>query len=279
FSFGVPRRQYPVRSGQNRVSAATDGLLSPAYWVLISEYSAPRIATMTFRSLLLLAAWCLLPSPVQGQGKIALVTKDFLLSPEVLADAKDGSLCLAHSVLLADELGATDFHQSEELTERIQAKKVFALDSVDVTDAELFQFGGAKEILVNGKPVPKVEKLTSTGWTRAKVPVSALKAGENEVILKGGQLLIEPGGQPGRSFKSSDAGKTWGKALGKEKQPGEYLIRLRLGRYASRGVAQSQVHDLWSAGPNNIATPAKLLGVEGLVGLSKGQPQGTKLSA
>src|SRR5262245_10382253 len=61
---------------------------------------------------------------------------DFLLSPEAVTD--DGSVRLARSVLLADETGATDFHQTEPLSERVRAKKVFALDSADVTGAELF---------------------------------------------------------------------------------------------------------------------------------------------
>src|SRR5262245_61601606 len=118
---------------------------------------------MALRGFFLLAACCLLPSPVLGQGKIALVTKDFLLSPEVVADGKDGSLRLAHSVLLADEVGATDFHQGEVLTDRIQAKKVFVLDSADATDAELVLFGSAKEIIINGKSATNIQKLTSTG--------------------------------------------------------------------------------------------------------------------
>jgi hypothetical protein len=208
-----------------------------------------------------------------------LDTKRFLLSPKVVVDAKDSSLRLAHSVFLTDELGATDFHQTEELTDRIQAKKVFVLDSPEVTDAELFLFGKARDIFINGKPVSNIQKLPSTGWTRAKVAPGSLKAGDNEVTLKGGQLLIEPG-KPGRSFKSIDSGKSWSRdALGKNQQVGEYLIRLRLGRYATHGWAQSQVIDLWASAPDKIATPSKLVAVDSLAGLSKGQPLGTKLTA
>jgi hypothetical protein len=208
-----------------------------------------------------------------------LDTKRFLLSPEVVVDPKDGSLRLAHSVLLSDELGATDFHQTEQLTDRIQAKKVFVLDRPEATEAELFLFGSAREIFINGKAVSNIQKLTSTGWTRAKVAPGSLKAGDNEVILKGGQLLIEPG-KPGRSYKSIDFGKTWSRqTLGKNQQAGEYLIRLRLGRYAARGWAQSQVLDLWATNRASIAIPAKLVMLAGPAEVGKGQPQGTKVTA
>src|SRR5262249_3028999 len=60
----------------------------------------------------------------------------FLFSPEVVADEKDGGVRLAHSVLVADEVGATDFHQTEELSERVWARKVFRLDGADVGGAE-----------------------------------------------------------------------------------------------------------------------------------------------
>src|SRR5262249_54082977 len=124
----------------------------------------------------------------------------FFLSPEIVAD-KDGSLRLAHSVLLADETGATDYRQTETLTERIHAKKVIPLDDIDVENAELFFFGMAKQVRMNGHPL-KVEPLVSTGWKRARFSSAFLKRGANEVLFAGGgNLLIEPG-RSGNSFRS-----------------------------------------------------------------------------
>jgi hypothetical protein len=206
----------------------------------------------------------------------------FLFSPEVVADEKDGGVRLAHSVLVADEVGATDFHQTEELSERVWARKVFRLDSADVAEAELFVFHGAKQVLVNGKALAGSDKLASTGWTRAKVPPELLQAGDNEVVLAGGgSLLLEPSRQPGHSSKSTDGGKTWSAdALGKDgDQRGEYVVRLRLGRYAPRGWAMSPVFDLWAVRPGDLATPGKVVTFEGLTGLAEGQPPGTRVVA
>src|SRR5207247_1686451 len=117
------------------------------------------------------------------------------------------------------------------LSDRVQVKKVFQLDSADLESAELFLFGTAKTVTVNGKAVAEVKRLESTGWSRVKIPVELLRAGANEVVLKdGGQLLLEPG-KPGRSFKTSDGGQTWShRQLGRDNdQAGEYLLRLRLG--------------------------------------------------
>jgi hypothetical protein len=217
-----------------------------------------------------------------GEGDATFDTGRFLFSPEVVADAKDGTVRLAHSVLVADEIGATDFHQTETLGEAVQAKKVFRLDSAEVTGAELFLFGGAKQIRVNGLPLAGAERLPSTGWTCVKVPPALLKAGDNEVIFSGGgQLLLEPGRQAGRSFKSTDGGRTWAnQTLGdKSNQQGEYLVRLRLGRYAPHGWALSPVFDLWAPRAGDIAAPGKIVSVHSLAGLGQGQPDGTSLTA
>jgi hypothetical protein len=202
------------------------------------------------------------------------------LSPEVVADEHDGSLRLAHSVLVADEMGATDFHQTEELSERVHARKVFHLDSADVTAADLFFYGSAKQVHVNGTPVRSVEPLPSTGFSRVTVSPGQLKAGDNEVVFSGGgSLLLEPCRQPGRSFKSSDGGRTWSAdTLGRQNdQRGEYLVRLRLGRYAPRGWALAPVLDLWADDAGRVPTPGKLVSFRALAGLGQGQPAGTRL--
>jgi hypothetical protein len=214
-----------------------------------------------------------------GDADAVYDTQRFLLGPEVVAD-KDGTLRLAASVLLADETGATDYRQNESLSERVQVKKVFALDSAQVKDAELFFFGSAKQVSINGKAVSPPQRLVSTGWSRVPVPPDALKAGENEIVFSGGgALLLEPG-RGGRSFKSIDGGKTWScEALGsKGTDQGEYLIRLRLGRYAPKGSALSQVFDLWGAGPSEVGTPGRVTSFHRLEGIPERQTEGTALA-
>lgn len=210
-----------------------------------------------------------------------LDTQRFIFSPEIVADAGDGSLRLAHSVLVADEMGATDFHQGEALSDAVHVKKVFVLDQADVTKAELLFFGSAKQIRVNGVEIAKPERLPSTGWSQVAVPVKALRAGPNEVILSGpGSLLIEPGNRPGRSYKSTDGGKTWSnQTLGpKGTQQGEYLVRLRIGRHAPHGSVTSQVIDAWASTASPVGQPVQLRAI-GRPALLANQPDGTRLTA
>src|SRR5262249_58492778 len=103
--------------------------------------------------------------------------------------------------------------------DRVQVKKVFHLDSADVDSAELFLYGTAKTVTVNGKTVAEVKRLESTGWSRVAIPVEALRPGANELVLKvGGQVLLEPG-PPGRRLKSSDGGETpAGRQRGRDNQ-------------------------------------------------------------
>jgi hypothetical protein len=96
----------------------------------------------------------------------------FLFSPEVVSDAKDGRVRLAHSVLVADEMGATDIMQREPLSDRIWAKKVFVLQKAEVTAAKIFLYGDAQRISVNGKLLENLEHsetLIRNAWTRAEV--------------------------------------------------------------------------------------------------------------
>jgi hypothetical protein len=192
----------------------------------------------------------------------ALNTKYFFLSPEVVR-AKDGSLRLAHSVLLTDEMGATDFRQTEDLKGGVQVKKNFILEHPVTKSAELLFYGSAKEVSVNGKAAASPRPLVATGWSRVTIGPELLHLEQNEILFKEGQLLLEPG-RPGHSFKSSDGGKTWAndKLGAGNRQTGEYLIRLRLADHPSRGWAMSQVFDLWAGRAGEIATPGKLLAIQ-----------------
>jgi hypothetical protein len=200
-------------------------------------------------------------------------------SPEVVID-KDGSCRLAHSVLLADETGATDFRQTETLSERNQAKKVFSLDDIDVSHGELFFFGTAKQVRMNGRPL-KCEPLVSTGWTRALVSSAWLKKGENEVVFSGGgSLLVEPG-KSGRSYKSGDGGATWSnRELGGQGHlQGEYLVRLRLPRYAASGWWMSDIFEITSGGDASIPEPRQTVRIIADAQLNQNQPKGTRVTA
>ncbi|MCI0460810.1 MAG: hypothetical protein L0Z62_28005 [Gemmataceae bacterium] len=242
--------------------------------------------------LALLGAALALPAPAQGPSRVvrsfrpgatdpAYDTARFLLSPEVVTDEKDKSIRLARSVLVADEMGSTDFHQTEPLGDRTQVKKVFVLDDTQLEDVELFFYGSAKQVRVNGTEVSPPQRLISTGWSRVSIPTDALKKGANEITFTGpGNLLLEPGRAPGRSYKSTDGGKTWtNETLGRKGgDQGEYLIRLRLGRYAARGSAMSQVVDLWATQTGEVGTPGKLVAINSLAALTRGQPAGTRLA-
>src|SRR5262245_16358838 len=93
-------------------------------------------------------------APAQDPGTTVTIPfdnlADFVTSPEVVHDSKASALRLAGSVLLTDEMGATDWLQGETLNDKVHARKVFQLDSVGITNAELFIFGSAKMLEVNG---------------------------------------------------------------------------------------------------------------------------------
>jgi len=226
-----------------------------------------------------LAGWLLLCSLAHGQT-VTLRADRFLLGPSTVVDAKDATIRLAHSVLLSHEMGAADFRQNERLTDKVQAKKLFMLDDNDVTHAELFLFGNARQVEVNGTGIGPTTQLESTGWHRIDVPVSLLKRGDNQIIFRDGGGLLVDAVQSGRSFKSEDGGKTWSSdnLTTKGGQQGEYLVRLRLGRFAPQGWALSEVIDLWRQ-PDQVARPAKLVHLKGFADVERQQPAGTRLQA
>lgn len=203
--------------------------------------------------------------------------RHFAYSPEVVFDAAAGTVRLARSVLVADEMGATDFTQGLTLTDRVWARKTFELDAREAESAELLLLGDAADIRFNGERLGKTDRVPSTGWRRVAVPPKLLRAGANEVELRGpGHLLIEPTAKPGRSARSTDAGVTWSTSdVGlKGPGPGEFLVRLRLGRYAKTGRVESPVIDLWPAA-DGIARPGRLGTIKALA-IAK-QPEGTTL--
>jgi hypothetical protein len=185
-----------------------------------------------------------------------LVHTRLIFSPEVVSDGD--TLRLVRSVLATHETGTTDFRQAEPLSASTWATVLFSLEARPKEDAELLFYGSAKEVLLNGHKLAAPSKLISTGWSRVVVPVSALRGGSNEVMLKGGgSLLVEPG-RAGRSYKSIDAGKTWSrdKLTAAGDVSGEYLVRLRLPQHPRQGWVMSQPIDLWHDG--SLAAPRQV---------------------
>lgn len=175
----------------------------------------------------------------------------FTYSPEAVFDDKLGSIRLVRSVLLTHESGTTDQKQAEPLSDTTWARVRFDLDAAPPEDAELFIFGSAREVLVNNEFLGKVSRLASTGWSRALVPARHLRAGGNEVVLRGGgNLLVEPG-RPGNSSKSVDGGKTWAtdNLTRAGTVAGEYLVRLRVPQHPRKGYILTPVLDLWEDTP------------------------------
>lgn len=237
------------------------------------------------RFVLVLAAALILASVSRAAEKreIRLDTHQFQFSPEVVADKQNNTVRMAHSTLVADEMGATDLHQVETLSDRVWAKKVFRFDKDAARDARLLIYGKPKVVEVNEKPLD-LESLASTGWTQAKVPPE-LEAGYFVWMRGGGRLLFEPGRVPQYrtqrdSYRSSDGGRSWTQDLGdRNPQPGEYLVRLRVRSYASdgwtRGWALSPVLDLWAENDGGIPLAGNVTVFRNMSDLDKGQPDGT----
>jgi hypothetical protein len=109
---------------------------------------------------------------------------------------------------------------------------------------EFFIFHEAKPVILNGQPLV-FQPVPRAGWSVAVVDGASLRKGKNELLFTAGASLaydrdVNP---PINSQVSRDGGKTWQAA------PGEYLVRIRLSRYAPTGTVTSTVVDL--ANPKN----------------------------
>jgi len=160
-----------------------------------------------------------------------------------------GTVTLVKSVMVQDEDGCTHYGNSETIKDPVRAKKQFLLDSTDCESAQLFAFyqrgfGAGFTVTCNGHLLPEGSRAEWNGWGVWKVPPERLKKELNEFVFSGGEgaFLIEHSRFPNRSARSSDGGKTWDfDRLGRNNDNGEYVIRLRLGRYPSVGRITSEV--------------------------------------
>jgi hypothetical protein len=160
---------------------------------------------------------------------------------------------LLKTELVADEMGITTGRMKEDVTGQTWIKKEFLLDRVQAASALLLihfntyvpedfkKQGGFLWVDVNGHAIKldlDIPRMLAGGWVRCDVPVSYLAPGLNSVILRNEtktpfSASVEASKTPNRSAKSLDGGKTWDyDHLGKGGFiDGEYVIRLRLGRF------------------------------------------------
>ena len=226
----------------------------------------------------------------RGHGDFDEAFRDYNVD---LSDS--GVVKLSRRVLVADEIGRIGRKTREHVQGRVWVKKEFLIDDPDVFSAEVIPFitcereGEVLTLEVNGKGTVtytfRKEWCYSAGydtqWTEIAIPVEFLRKGVNEFVFhcEGGagfDFWIENSRQPNRSGKSVDEGKTWNyDALGvNDSCDGEYLMRLRLERYASKGAVTSPFIDVASLAASNPIGPH--VHMEGLRMSFEGvEPEGT----
>lgn len=160
---------------------------------------------------------------------------------------------------------------NEVLKQGVVIKKILVIDRLPVKEAYItaLLYPENPPIPNNGRHVVfsvnghEVKYEVKHFWTNAKIPVSVLRKGENEITMR----TLEPDtrfrtwlsldenfakgstkrtSSPGRSARSSDGGKTWnGTSIGElGTVKGEYPIRLKLVAYGYEGWIESTVIDL-----------------------------------
>jgi hypothetical protein len=159
----------------------------------------------------------------------------------------------------------------ERLSDKVRIKKELVIPNPAARRATLLVSpGGDLKAIVNGKPVElKPAGKAGNYWQAYALPPDVLKAGTNEFVLSGnGRVWIaraedfaagstERPKHPGRSAKSTDAGKSWdGDRLGPSGDiAGEYYVRLFLDHVRPAGVLTLQVLDAGNlAGGLNLPT-------------------------
>ncbi len=193
---------------------------------------------------------------------------------------------LAPTLLLTNEMGVSG-DVREELGADDWARVEFDVPSAHVKSAEmLFYVKGLDatrdqpvRLLVNGHHLshrPKLKRMLTGGWDRARIPARHLRKGLNEIVFCNGWLYIDPG-PGGRSSRSFDGGKTWHvNALGGDGgTKGEYLVRLRLNGFAPHGELVSPVFDLADPESAGIAPRVDIRGVR--LTHEKASPRGTRI--
>ncbi len=164
-----------------------------------------------------------------------------------------GAITLRKDTVLPGPMGnklAGGINGSLRLASNALARKTFTLPDGQNGGAEIFVFhGGTGKARLNGTPVEFGPFPHHGGWTRADISTNVLKAGLNELVFGEGAVLSQDReARPETSFLSADGGTTWKPAEG-----GEFLIQIRIRRYAPKGVITSPVIDTALAGATNEA--------------------------
>jgi hypothetical protein len=192
-----------------------------------------------------------------------------------------GAVKMLRTELITDEVGVTTLNMDEVIQGSTWIKKEFLLDQVQAESAVLLihwnkydieaykKKNGLFWVDVNGHAIRldvDFDRMLTGGWIRCDVPVWYLRPGVNDVILRNDSdyafvISVEASRQPNRSAKSLDGGKTWDyDHLGRGGFiDGEYLIRLRLGRYPSRAEILSDYIEVASLCTGQLLKPQVLL--------------------
>lgn len=192
-----------------------------------------------------------------------------------LSDDGRGLILYDHTLIEDDGPGissdvewlVTDRAPVTKVGGNVLIKKVLRVERPQALEARLYGTKGLK-VVVNGSPVD-----TPAGAEYPVIPPALLKQGDNELVLSrpGGEPLDvkmarpediyrnapERRGTPGRSFVSTDGGKTWKPA------EGEHMVRLHLVQYVREGRMISPSIDLGRADGDTsaILTPVTVTSV------------------
>jgi hypothetical protein len=190
----------------------------------------------------------------------------------------DEGVRLLKTELISDEAGVTTGGMKDEVLGRTWIKKEFLLDKVQAEKAlllihfntyypeEFKKKGGFIWVEVNGKAIRlelDIPRMLTGGWVRCDVPVEYVRPGLNTVILRNDTQApfytsVEASRVPNRSAKSLDGGKTWDyDHLGRDGFiDGEYVIRLRLGRYPESAEILSDYLEVAALATDEPVKPA-----------------------
>lgn len=206
---------------------------------------------------------------------------------------------LLKTELITDEMGMTTGGMSEDVIGATWIKKDFQLDKVQAASAVLLihfnryvpedfkKAGGFLWVDVNGRAIKldiDIPRMLTGGWVRCDVPVAYLVPGLNSVVIRNETKTpfyasLEASKVPNRSAKSLDGGKSWDyNRLGKGGFiDGEYLVRLRLGRYPDSAEVLSDYIELASLVTDNPVKPTVRLKKIALE-IEKTAPAGTAVA-
>jgi len=219
---------------------------------------------------------CVAAAPAPVGGEVEIVAETFEQFDACTRDGnidvhtRPGCVMLAPSELLLHDVG----YRISKLSfgPALVGRKVFHLERLGATKAELYVFGGAGKATFNGAPLA-FRPVPGTGWSVAAVRGQQLREGTNEVLFLRGFNLAQDldRSPPHYSFVRKPPAGAWRPAAG------EFMVHLRLFRHPARGVITSQVLDLANPQDKDIICP--LLAVDAVQVESEGDiPPGTSVT-